>query len=358
MRNKKIKYYPEERYFELFEQMLTSIQTGKRNRNDGQCISKGTYKNYSALHKHLLAFAETKKIELRLYNDLHLTLKERTAARNYHTRLYKHFTTYLYSKGIYDNYIGLLIRNWRAFYNYLNKDLHMYVGNYHLQFYVPKDEIPVVALSKSQLFSIMQDPEIDQKIKEHKLKDVRDIFVFGCTVALRYSDLKQLTKRHLQKKNDHYYLDVRATKTQIETRMLLPSYCTEIIDRYLKHGTYLLPQISLQHFNRKLKELATLLPENIQLDKVRERKGKVIIRQKDAKTRRKLKLSDHVSSHTMRRTAISIMLESGMDEMLVRRISGHAPNSKEFYRYVRLAQHRLDAETTRVFSFEDMKGEG
>jgi integrase len=89
---------------------------------------------------------------------------------------------------------------------------------------------------------------------------------------------------------------------------------------------------------------------------VRERKGKTIIRQKDPKTQRKLKLSDHISSHTMRRTAISIMLESGMDEILVRRISGHAPNSKEFYRYVRLAQHRLDAETTRVFSFEDMKG--
>lgn len=62
MRNKKIKYYSEERYFELFEQMLASIQTGKRNRNDGQRISKGTHKNYIALHKHLLAFAETKKL--------------------------------------------------------------------------------------------------------------------------------------------------------------------------------------------------------------------------------------------------------------------------------------------------------
>ena len=356
MRTQKTKFYNEARYFELYEQMLASMQGGKHNRTDGQRISKGTLKNYTALLNHMRAFAQTKKIELRLYNDIEITLRERAAANNYHARLYKHFTKYLYGKGMYDNYIGLLIRLWRAFYNYLNKDLHMYVGNYHLQFFVPKDEIPVVALSKHQLFALMHDPEIDQKIKEYKLQDIRDIFVFGCTVALRYSDLKQLTKRHLQKKNDHYYLDVRASKTQIETRMRLPSYCTAIIEQHALKSPYLLPQITLQHFNRRLKELANLLPENIHLDKVRERKGKIIVRQKDAKTKRKLKLSDHVSSHTMRRTAISIMLESGMDEMLVRRISGHAPNSKEFYRYVRLAQHRLDAETTRVFSFEDMKG--
>jgi integrase len=165
---------------------------------------------------------------------------------------------------------------------------------------------------------------------------------------LRYSDLKRLSKLQLQKKEQHYYLDVRAAKTQIETRMLLPSYCVDIFQKYLKRGDHLLPQISLQYFNRKVKELSELIPENDYLHKVRERKGKTIIRQKDPKTQRKLKLSDHISSHTMRRTAISIMLESGMDEILVRRISGHAPNSKEFYRYVRLAQHRLDAETTRV----------
>ena len=356
MNRKKTKFIEGAGYFSLFDQLIESMYNGKKVRANGSPISRGTIANYEVLRKHLQGFADQGNFTLRIYNDLQLTARERKSAAHYHMKLYKAFLKYLYAKGLYDNYVGLLIRNWRSFYNYLNDDLHMYVGSYHKKFHVPKDEIPVVALTKKQLFTLLYDEELQAELTSRKLIEVRDLFIVGCTVALRYSDLKRLSKLQLQKKEQHYYLDVRAAKTQIETRMLLPSYCVDIFKKYLKRGDHLLPQISLQYFNRKVKELSELIPENDYLHKVRERKGKTIIRQKDPKTQRKLKLSDHISSHTMRRTAISIMLESGMDEILVRRISGHAPNSKEFYRYVRLAQHRLDAETTRVFSFEDMKG--
>jgi len=38
-----------------------------------------------------------------------------------------------------------------------------------------------------------------------------------------------------------------------------------------------------------------------------------------------------------------------MPENLVRRISGHASNSKEFYRYVQLSQTFIDQESDRIF---------
>jgi hypothetical protein len=38
-----------------------------------------------------------------------------------------------------------------------------------------------------------------------------------------------------------------------------------------------------------------------------------------------------------------------MPEHLVRQISGHAPNSKEFYRYVKIAQNWQDDESQRVY---------
>jgi len=43
------------------------------------------------------------------------------------------------------------------------------------------------------------------------------------------------------------------------------------------------------------------------------------------------------------------MLSLGMQEQLVRRISGHAPGSKEFYRYVLWAQSYQDKETDKMF---------
>jgi integrase len=53
---------------------------------------------------------------------------------------------------------------------------------------------------------------------------------------------------------------------------------------------------------------------------------------------------DLVSTHTMRRTAITNMLYLGMNENTVRQISGHSPNSKEFFRYVNFSQSILDQQ--------------
>jgi len=38
-----------------------------------------------------------------------------------------------------------------------------------------------------------------------------------------------------------------------------------------------------------------------------------------------------------------------MPENAVRKISGHAPNSKEFYKYVQLSQKYMDNEIEKVF---------
>jgi intergrase/recombinase len=51
----------------------------------------------------------------------------------------------------------------------------------------------------------------------------------------------------------------------------------------------------------------------------------------------------------MRRTAITTMLNLGMPEHIVRKISGHAANSKEFFRYVRMSQNIIDQESDKIF---------
>jgi hypothetical protein len=52
----------------------------------------------------------------------------------------------------------------------------------------------------------------------------------------------------------------------------------------------------------------------------------------------------------MRRTAITVMLRLGKSESAVRAISGHAPNSKEFYKYVAYCQNIQNEETDRMFA--------
>ena len=57
----------------------------------------------------------------------------------------------------------------------------------------------------------------------------------------------------------------------------------------------------------------------------------------------------HITAHTMRRTAITTLLILGVPENIVRKISGHAPGSKEFYKYVGLAQEYLNQEVSKAF---------
>ena len=85
----------------------------------------------------------------------------------------------------------------------------------------------------------------------------------------------------------------------------------------------------------------------------RDRRGKSIELKTD-KEKKAYRFCDIASTHTMRRTAITTMLCLGMQEQLVRKISGHAPGSKEFYRYVLWAQTYMDHEAEKVF--EKLKG--
>ena len=78
-------------------------------------------------------------------------------------------------------------------------------------------------------------------------------------------------------------------------------------------------------------------------------RGRPVVVYKNKTTKTHYTLADLITSHTMRRTAITIMLSLGMPEHLVRKISGHAANSKEFYKYVEFSQKIIDAETDKVF---------
>jgi hypothetical protein len=51
----------------------------------------------------------------------------------------------------------------------------------------------------------------------------------------------------------------------------------------------------------------------------------------------------------MRRTAITTLLILGVPENIVRKISGHAPGSKEFYKYIGLAQEYMNQEVCKAY---------
>lgn len=347
---RKDKFLNSELVSRLLDTFIKDAAKGKRTRKDGKRIHTRTIENYTYLKKCLDEFQKHQHFEFRIYVDAHLSQQEKMGAARYYKKFYTAFTNYLYDeKNYYDNYVGLMVKGLRCFFNYLEAERKIAVGVYHKSFFVPKEEIPIIALSLDQLNYLIYNQQYNALLKEKNLDQIRDIFVLGCTVALRVSDLLQLSEKNLLITDRHYYLRVKSQKTATYTSVKLPEYAIAIIDKYAGHYATLLPDLSPQYFNRRLKKLAALIPNNFEMMKIREKRGQQLVVYKDPVAKTHYKLSDHITTHTMRRTAITTMLNLGMPEHIVRKISGHAANSKEFYRYVQLSQQTIDQESDKVF---------
>lgn len=333
-----------------FEKFIADSKKGRRLQPNGKIFAKGTLVNYEMTRKLLEEFSQKKQFELRITPVRRLNKRNRSTERNYWKRFYKKFTDFLYiEKGYFDNSTGSVVKNIKVFFNYLNKDLLLEVGEFHKSFYVRKEEIPIIALLPEELNFFIYSKEFESSLSK-RLKEIKDFFVFGCTVGLRFSDLMKLNRTNIRIVNEDWWLVVRTKKTGTDILMKLPEYAKAIISTYKSHGKKLLPSFNSSNCGKYLKELVEAAGYTQEVSRTRQRRGKDIqVSRIDTRGKVSYRFCDHVSSHTMRRTSISTMLSLGVPEQIVRKISGHSPGSKEFYRYVAFSQLYQDNEISKMF---------
>lgn len=336
-------------FFGLFSDFMSHSRRGRRLQPNGKRISDGTLQNYNYTIQLLQDFCGKKEFILRIRPMRKLNSRELAAEKNYWKKFYKRFTDFLYEDcGHYDNYVGQNIKIIKAFLNYVNKELAPGTGDFHKLFYVRNEEIAIHPLLPEELNFLIYDETFEASLSP-RLQQVKDVFVFGCTVALRVSDLLQLKRSHLRETGGQSYLAVRSQKTATDTLIRLPEYAVTILTKYKKQKTKLLPHFNKVNLNKYIKELLEKAGFTHPVSKTRERRGKTTEIKKTSLPGKTYRFCDVASTHTMRRTAITTMLSLGMPEQVVRKISGHAPGSKEFYRYVLWAQTYQDQETDKMF---------
>lgn len=332
-----------------YARFINDSRSGRRLQPNGKKISKGTVENYGFTLRLIRIFCEKKRLVLRIRPGRWLNGRELHAERNYWKRFYRLFTSHLYDEcGYFDNYVGQNMKNIRIFFNYLNKDRALGVGDFHKQFYIQKEEIAIFPLMPEELNFLVYDLPFENSLKP-RLKEVKDFVVFGCTVALRFSDLNALQKKNIREVNGQYYLVVKSIKTSTDTLIKLPQYAVSIIKKYPKLKNRLLPHFNLTNINKYIKMLFMKAGFTQHVLITRNRRGKPVELKMKEKEKSPYRFCDAACSHTMRRTAITTMLSLGVPEQVVRKISGHAPNSKEFYRYVFWSQSYQDQETEKMF---------
>ncbi|WP_146105184.1 tyrosine-type recombinase/integrase [Nonlabens xylanidelens] len=263
-------------------------------------------------------------------------------------KFYTSFTTYLYKNGCHDNYVGSQIKILKTVFNFLKNNEGLNVGQFYKNFYVRKEEVDILVLSQERLKFLIHDQEFEKTLT-NKERIVKDMFIMGCTTGFRYSDLVSVTIKNFKKSEGKYYITNKSKKTKTETAVLLPSYAVDIYYTYKTKSTknLLFGSMSLNKFNETLKDIGLKAGFTEVVEYKREQRG---IEKKLVSARKQNLFCNKMSSHMMRRTAITTLLILGMPELLVRQISGHKYGSSSFMRYVKFAQAYLDKEIESVYS--------
>ena len=181
---------------------------------------------------------------------------------------------------------------------------------------LPKAKKEVRYLELEELYKIY---EMDLP-SDSALDRVRDMFVFQCYTALRFSDIKQLKHENIHHDiaNDAYSIDLLTEKDDDRINFPLSKRATSIYLKYkdrLYCNDLLFPVISNQKYNKHLKELG----------KLAELKGEWI----DYEYRLTEKIvvktpKEDLATHTARRTFIVTAINENVDPTLIALITSHS----------------------------------
>jgi integrase len=339
---------PQLQFKEQFSQFIKASRSGRRLTPSGKRITKGTITNYQHVYKLIEEFENKSTDKLRIQLLHRASMRALQREKNYWKRFFIQFSNFLYKeKAYYDNYTTNVFKIIKTFFNYLQKEKGFIVGNYHKSFRIPLHESSPIVLLPEQLNFLITNKEFENSLNPY-LKRAKDIFVFGCTVGLRYSDLMKLRKTNIVYSDKEASLALFTQKTTTEIKIPLPGYLLDIVHKYRrKAGKFILPRLSSTNINLQAKKLVKAAGWQSSLQKNLSRRGKMIeIKSLDGNT---WPFYRHITAHTMRRTAITTLLIMGVPENMVRKISGHAPGSKEFYKYVAIAQQYLNEQVKNAY---------
>ncbi|RLD77655.1 MAG: hypothetical protein DRJ10_11560, partial [Bacteroidetes bacterium] len=163
-----------------------------------------------------------------------------------------------------------------------------------------------------------------------KLKQVRDVFCLECYTGLRYSDAKKVSKSNISGDS----LKIFTKKTTDHLEIPLRDESLKLLNSYFEKNLSL-PEISTQKMNDYLKELGELCEFNDTINIL-----KISGNSKTELVKHKYEL---LTTHTGRRTFVTLSYQKGIPDFLLMRITGHK-SIETFRKYYRIKD--IDAKKT------------
>lgn len=244
-------------------------------------------------------FKDFQKDKKRIYNTEMIDLKFRNEYVEYLIETKKYAPTTVYRKMKFLRTVLYFIEN-------LGIKVNPFLHNSR---FLTKDiEVDNIALSENEIDELERLNLSDNK----RLEQVRDLFLVACYTGQRFSDLNKINQSNII---DDEYIAIRQQKTNEQLTLPLLKVVKTILVKY----SYKLPKISNVKFNEYIKEVAKLCET---LNKQYNGDNKKVRWQM-------------ISSHTARRTFVTLNYGKGVDLDTLKLGTGHK-QTKTLQTYIKM----------------------
>ena len=253
---------------------------------------------------------------------------------------YEGFMNYLITvHNSLNNTVGRHIKVLKVFLNYCKK-MEIISSNANLSgFKVFKEETDIIYLTETELFKLLNLEDLSKCLEQ-----VRDNFCFACFTGLRFSDIAKINNSNI--KDD--FIEIKTEKTRESLKIPLNQHAKSLLKKYEGGNGErpLPPTITNQKTNVYLKELCEIaeIDEMIEIEKFSGSKKIIIQKPK----------YNFVTSHTARRTFVTLSLEKGIRAEVVMNITGHK-EYQTFKKYIKITDKVKLLEMTRVWDRPNLK---
>lgn len=307
---------------------VAGMENGSILKKSGRRYQERTISGWKGLQSKVELFSREYDIpDFNRHNfDYYNTTELKKELTKYYVTFYNNLKNFMLEKGNRDNTIHTYTVRLRTIFNYVQKKEFVNLGNVQSEFFCSSDEFDVVALPEEVFFSVIKNyDKYRMMIMKRKFQlAALDYFILAGTVALRKSDMLNLSINRLHKKDGIYILSTTTKKTDTPIQFPLPEFLTNIIDRNLLQYKRPFPKISNSTLNLSMKRLCSKISDfYMEIEKVRVING-------EKKLLGRYPLHELVCPHMLRRTAVSNMLSAGVPVNIIKAVGGWKPGSKTF----------------------------
>lgn len=292
----------------FIRQYIEDLEQGRRLTRDKKVFAPGTIKNYTAFEVQFKEYQD-KRHKILDFDDITLDF-------------YNDFVSYFLSKKYSPNSIGRLVKHLKVIMRAaLDLKLHNNLEFERKDFRTIETAVDTIYLNDQELQKILH---FDLS-KDPKLELIRDVWMIGAFLGLRYSDYCRLRPEHVKEEDGDHFINILTKKTGERVIIPIGPDLKVLLDKYDNH----LPKTHEQIVNREIKEIArsAKITDQVTIERIRGGVKRTISAPK----------CELISTHTARRSALTNMYLADIPPIDIMKISGHK-TEKNFLKYIRVSK--------------------